>query len=543
MSLHIRTAALALGLVFAARANAQDHSHGTTEKLGTVAFATSCRAAAQPQFDRAVALLHSFEFLRAIEAFGETLRIDPSCAMAEWGIALSRWTNPFAVGLRGAGPLQQGRDAIDRARTIGPRTARERAYVDAVGELYTNVQSRNQASRVAAYRDAMSKIAATYPDDVEASIFYALSIAAAASPDDKTFADLLKAGAILERLIASHPDHPGLAHYVIHTYDVPPLAGRALDAARRYAKIAPSAPHALHMPSHTFTRLGAWEESIDTNIAAAAAAKRDGAVSEELHTMDYRMYAYLQTGQDRAARQLLEGLPEVASRFDPEAIGSAAPGSAGVFALAAMPARYALERGAWAEAAALEPHASKFPYTEAVSHFARALGAARTGQASAVRASIDALQKLQQQLRDSGEGYWAEQTEIQRRSATAWLAFVEGRTEAALADMRAAAALEDGTEKAAVTPGPIAPARELLGEMLVELKQPAQARAEFEATLKREPNRFRALAGAARASALMGDPAAARRYYGQLLDVCPRADTPGRPALVDARQSRSRESR
>jgi tetratricopeptide (TPR) repeat protein len=534
----LATSAAVVALLFARGTNAQDHDHAASaEKLGTVVFATSCSAAAQPQFNRAVALLHSFEFARAIDAFGATLTTDPGCAIAEWGIALSRWNNPFGVGIRPAGPLKQGRDAVERAKRIGAKTERERAYVDAVSRLYTDVDAIDQPTRVAAYRDAMAKLAAAYPDDGEASIFYALSIAAAASPNDKTFADQLKAGAILERLIARQPDHPGLAHYIIHSYDFPPLADRALEAARRYAKIAPSAPHALHMPSHTFTRLGYWQESIDTNVASGDVARREGAVAEELHTMDYRVYASLQTAQDRNARRLLDSLPEVAARFDPEAIGSAAPGSAGVFALAAIPARYALERGAWAAAAKLEPHPSKFPYTEALTYYARAIGAARTGDTATVRSSIEALQDIQNRLTQANEGYWAQQAEIQRRAASAWLAFAERRGAEAVTEMRAAADLEDSTEKAAVTPGPLAPARELLGEMLLELKEPAQAQKEFEATLTKEPNRFRAVYGAARAAALAGDRAAARRYYAQLVKICERADKPDRPELATARQA------
>jgi len=526
-----------LVLMFPISANAQEHSHATTaEKLGTVHFTTSCSAAAQLPFNRAVALLHSFEFREAIEGFGATLAADRSCAIAEWGIALSQWSNPFAAGIRPAGPLQQGRAAVERARAIGAKTARERAYVDAVARLYDDFEKTSQTDRLRAYREAMSKVAAAYPTDSEASIFYALSLAAAASPADKTFADQLKAGAILERLIVRQPDHPGLAHYIIHAYDVPPLANRALEAARRYAKIAPSAAHALHMPSHTFTRLGYWQDSIETNIASGEVAKRAGSVAEELHAMDYRTYAYLQISQDRDAKAMLDALPEVASRFNPDAIGSAAPGSAGIFALAAIPARYALERGAWAEAAKLEPHSSKFPYTEAVTYFARAIGGARIGDTATVRTSIESLQKIHDQLAQAGEGYWAEQTEIQHRAASAWLALAEGRNADALAEMRAVATLEDNTDKSAVTPGPLAPARELLGEMLLEMKEPAQARKEFEATMKKEPNRFRAVYGAARAASLMGDRAAARQYYGQLLKISERGDRPGRPELAEARQ-------
>jgi hypothetical protein len=537
--MRLRMLAAALALVLTSASYAQEHQHAAGgEKIGTVSFQTSCSTAVQPQFNRAVALLHSFEFGRAIETFSAVLTTDPSCAMAEWGIALSRWGNPFAPGVRPATILQQGRDAVDTASQIGPKTERERAYIDAVARLYDTTNA-DQPVRVKAYRDAMDKLAATYPADTEGHIFYALSIAAAASPNDKTFADQLKAGAILESLIASEPNHPGLAHYIIHSYDVPPLAGRALAAARRYAAIAPSAPHALHMPSHTFTRLGYWQDSIDTNIKSGEVAMREHSTAEELHTMDYRAYAYLQTGQDSRARQLLESLPDVRSRFDPDAIGSAAPGSAGVFALAAIPARYALERGAWADAAKLEAHPGKYPYTEALTQFARALGAARTGDPETVRSSIEALQRIQQQLTAAKELYWAEQADIQRRVATAWLAFAEHREADALTGMREAATMEDGTEKAAVTPGPLAPARELLGEMLLLAGQPAAARQEFEATLKREPNRFRSVYGAGHAASLAGNRAAARQYFAQLLRICTRADIPGRHELAEARRATS----
>jgi hypothetical protein len=527
-----------LSLLLASPVLAQQHEHGspTNEKLGIVGFSTSCSPEAEPLFNRAVALLHSFEFAHAIEGFNTTIKTDPSCAMAEWGVALSRWGNPFATGLRPPTLLQQGRDAVNRAKTIGPKTAREGAYLEAVSQLYARFETIDQRTRVLAYRNAMAGVAGSNPNDTEASIFYALAIAAAAPPADKTYSDLLKAGAILEKLIASQPDHPGLAHYIIHSYDVPLLADRALEAARGYAKIAPSAPHALHMPSHTFTRLGYWQESIDTNIASGAVAKREGATAEELHTMDYRMYAYLQTAQDGAARGLLDALPEVKARFDPDAIGSAAPGSAGVFALAALPARYALERGAWAEAAKLVPQPSRYLYADALTYFAKAIGAARTGDAAATRSAIDALNTIKDRLTEQKEVYWAEQTEIQRRSASAWLALVEGRKAEALAEMRAAAALEDGTEKSAVTPGPLAPARELVGEMLLQMNRPADALKEFEATLKKEPNRFRVLFGAARAASLSGDRQKARTYYGSLLQICERADKPGRPELVQARR-------
>jgi tetratricopeptide (TPR) repeat protein len=536
-SIKILAFALALGL--AAGAAAQDHDHGgsTGDQLGTVTFETSCSAAAQPRFTRGVALLHSFEFGRAIEAFRTALEADPSCAIAEWGIALSDWSNPFGVGIRPAAPLKLGREAVERARKLSPKTERERAYVDAVSQLYDQADTIDQRTRLVAYRDAMGQIASRYATDSEASIFYALAISAvaAATPLDASYAEPLKAGAILERLIVTQPNHPGLAHYIIHSYDYPPLADRALEAARRYAKIAPDSPHARHMPSHTFTRVGYWQESIDANVASGAVARRDGVVGEELHSMDYRTYAYLQTAQDAKARAMLDALPEVAGRFNPNGPASAAPNSAAYFAMAAIPARYALERGAWAEAAALEPHSSSYPYTAALTYFARALGAAHTGAIATIKASVDALQRITDTLAAQKEMYWAGQTEIQRREASALLARAEGRNADALAGMRAAAEMEDRTEKAAVTPGPLAPARELLGQMLLELAQPSEALKEFEATLKKEPNRFRAVYGAATAAAKAGDRARARTYYGQLLKICERADRPDRPELKEAR--------
>lgn len=530
-----------LALLVAVAACGEEHREGaaTVETLGTVSFSTSCNDAARPLFDRAVALLHSFEFAQAIEGFNAVVETDPSCAMAEWGIALSRWGNPFAAGVRPPAQLQQGLDAVSRARAIGLATERERAYVDAVSLLYVDHDTIDQRSRILAYRDAMARVATANADDPEASIFYALSLAAAAAPGDKTYADLLKSAAILEKLLTSQPNHPGLSHYLIHSYDVAPLADRALEAAWCYAKIAPSAPHALHMPSHTFTRLGYWQESIDANIASGTAARRDGSTAEELHALDYLTYAYLQTGQDGAARGILDALPDVNARFDPDAVGSAAPGSAGVFALAAIPARYALERGAWKDAANIVPVPSSYLYADALTYFAKALGAARAGDAATTSSATDALASIEARLREQHETYWAEQTEIQRRSASAWLALAEGRTVQALVEMRAAAALEDGTEKSAVTPGPLAPARELVGEMLLQAGQPADALKEFEATLEKEPKRFRSTFGAARAAWLAGDQQKARTYSEALLKLSEHADKPGRPELEQARRMAS----
>jgi hypothetical protein len=530
-------AVTALGLLMAALVGAQEHegSHASAGKVGTVRFETSCGAAVQAPFNRAVALLHSFEFGPATSAFEEVGRIDPACGIAHWGRALASWGNPFAAGQKAPAQLQRGQAAVDEARRAGAGSERERAYIEAVAELYRDPEHRDQAARVHAYRDAMAALPAAHPEDMEAAIFYALALAQSVPPTDKTYADLLKAGAILEPLFAAHPDHPGLAHYIIHSYDVPALASHALEAARRYAEIAPSAPHALHMPSHTFTRLGYWKESIDANIASAAAAKRDGATAEELHATDYEVYAYLQTGQDGAARRLLDSLPEIAARFDPDAVGSAAPGAAGIFALAAIPARWALERHEWEEAARLQPRASRYPFADAVTYFARGIGAARSGNAAAARSAAESLEQIRARLEAAPEGHWATQVEIQRRSVAAWLALAESRKPEALSQMRAAAELEDGTEKNAVTPGPIAPARELLGEMLLALKEPGQALEQFSATLAREPDRYRALAGAAMAAAGAGDRGTAAGHYARLLKTCAEADTPGRPELRDAR--------
>jgi hypothetical protein len=528
--------AAVLAFALTAAPFAQQHQHPAGERLGTVDFETSCSAAAKAPFNHAMALLHSFEFGPAITAFGETLKADPGCAMAHWGIAVARWTNPFALSIRTPAQLQQGFEAIKLARQAGAKTERERAYIEAAAKLYSDAETLDQRARVLAYEKAMAALAATYPNDREASIFWALSLTASALPADKTYVNQLKAGAILEKLYPAQTDHPGITHYIIHSYDVPALADKAVAAAKRYATIAPAAPHALHMPSHTFTRVGAWQESIDTNIASAEAARKSKAYAEELHAMDYMAYAYLQTGQDKAMQALVARTPEIAAVFDPGAITGAAAGSAGVFALASMPARWALERRDWAAAARLEPKPSSYPWAEAMTYFARALGASHTGAFDDARKSIAALKDIRDRLLAAKEAYWGEQVAIQHEGAVAFLALAEGKTAEALATMRAAAVREDATEKSAVTPGPIAPARELLGEMLLQLKQPAEALKEFQVTLKKEPGRFRALYGAAKAATLANDRATAQKYYSELLKMCAKADSPGRPELAEARK-------
>jgi tetratricopeptide (TPR) repeat protein len=526
------------GLILGLSGFAQEHEHGAGEKLGAVHFATSCNEGAQKEFDHAVALLHSFQFSKAIQGFNVTLKDDGTCGIAYWGIALSQWSNPFAAGKKDTGQLQAGRESATLGKSVGAKTERERAYIAAVAALYNDFETTPQQTRLIAYRDAMSEVAAKYPTDHEAQIFYALAIAVSEDPADKTYAGRLKAGAILEKLFAEEPNHPGLAHYIIHTYDVPPLAPRALEAARRYSEIAPDAPHALHMPSHTFTRTGYWRDSIDSNVAAAAAAKREGQTAEELHASDYETYAYLQTAQDDAARRVLNSLPEIDSRFNPnKVIGGAGGPSAGYFALAAIPARYALERGDWKQAAELTPRETPFPYTEAMTWFARGLGSARMGQAASAYQSAASLTQIRERLLKSGENYWALQVQIQEFAVRAWALMAEGKKEEGLRQMESAAELEDGTEKSAVTPGPLAPARELLGEMLLASNQPAPALAQFEATLKKEPGRFRALYGAGHAAQLSGNSEASKKYFGELLRVCEHADKPGRTEFREAEKA------
>ena len=517
----MRTSILAVVIAgsTAAPLSAQQHQHPPRdqEKLGTVHFPTSCAPRVASTFDRGIALLHSFEFGASIAAFEQVTAADPNCAMAWWGIALSRWLNPMTLNIRPPAVLERGRQAVEAGmRVSAGATERERAYLAAVAKLYADSERLDQHARIVAYEAAMSALSAAYPDDAEARIFHAIALAASALPTDKTYAKQLRAGAILEEMFAKQPDHPGLAHYIIHSYDYPALASRAAAAAERYADIAPSAAHALHMPSHTFTRVGLWRESVKTNLRSKEEAMRTGAIAEALHAMDYAVYANLQMRREDDVRALLAQIPELSARFDPNAVTGAAPGSAGVFALAAMPARYALERDAWAEAAALRATPSAFPYTEAMTYLARAIGAARLGDVQRARQSVDSLNAIHARLAATREAYWTEQVAIQRLSASAWLELARGRADSAESLMRQAATREDATEKAAVTPGPLAPAREQLADLLFERKRYADALAEYRAALKREPNRYRLLRGAMRAAAALGDRATETEYRQQL---------------------------
>jgi hypothetical protein len=516
-------------------ATSQQHEHGgkPPERLGSVTFETTCKAEVKADFNRAVALLHSFWFGAAIDAFDRVASADPGCAMARWGLAMSHWGNPFG-SYRSPASLTAGRDASKAGAAIAS-SPREQAYLAAVSELYKDFERVALRPRVVAYEQAMAALQSAFPADREAQIFHALALDQAALPSDKTYRNQLAAAAILDALAPQLPDHPGIAHYLIHTYDTPALASRGLTAARRYATIAPAAPHALHMPSHTFTRVGSWQESIDANLASAAAAKREHSSVEELHALDYQAYAYLQTAQDRAVARVIDQLEGLAQAI-PTARADAAPIPAGYYALAAIPARYALERGDWQAAASLPVRASSFPWTDAITHFARALGAARSGHAEAARPDLARLGEIRDTLREK-DAYWSEQVEIQRQSAEAWMLFADGRRDEGLTLMRSAAEIEDRTEKAAVTPGPLAPARELLGEMLLEAGRSAEALQAFEASAAKEPNRFRGASGVARAAEAAGDRAKAQQAYRRLIEIAAGADDPPRPALVAARAS------
>lgn len=526
---------IALALPMAAGAQQHDHSAAGADQVGTagVNFQTSCAPALQQDFNRSVALLHSFWFAQAITSFNGVLEKDPSCAMAYWGIALSRWGNPFA-GLRNPQQIKLGQEAIQKAQATGSPTPRERAYIAAAAALFTDGDAATQRARTLAYEQGMEQLVKQFPADMEARIFYALAANQTALASDKKFSQQLKAAAILEPLFKEHPKHPGLAHYIIHAFDHPPLAEKALYAARSYAALAPAVPHALHMPSHTFTRVGLWKESIETNRRSAEAARKENATSEELHAMDYQAYAYLQIAKDTDARRVADEARTAAARLDVNATGAAAPGTAGVYAASAIPARYALERGAWAEAAQLPTRQSTLPYADAITHFARAVGAARSGNPKAAAADIERLAALRDALKAAQDAYWTEQVEIQRQIAIAWVTFAEGDRPRGIELLRAAAQAEDATDKSAISPGPLAPARELLGDMLLEAGRPAEALVEFEATTKKEPNRFRGLYGAARAAEAAGQRARAVGFYKQLLQVASEPETT-RPELEHAR--------
>jgi tetratricopeptide (TPR) repeat protein len=511
-----------LGLPAVQPAFGQDASD---QRFGTVHFPTSCNETAQRRFDRGMRYQHSFWYRESRGIFEDVIKADPDCAIAYWGIALSYLDNPHNPPPPANLPL--GLAAIQKAKAIGAKTQRERDFIDALLVYYTDYDKILHGARVQSYLKAIEAVAQRYPDDDEAQLFYGIALNVAASPNDKTYSNQLKGAAILERVFQRQPRHPGVAHYLIHLYDTPALAEKGLDAAKRYSEIAPAAPHAQHMPTHIFTRVGYWKESIALNTVSARVAKADKEALDQLHAMDYLVYAHLQLAQDAKAHEVVQEMSAVAG-FNPNLFP-------GAYALAASPARYMIERNDWKGAAELEVRPTPFAHVEAITRFARALGSARTGNADAARAEVVKLAELRDKLRDAKDAYWSEQVDIQWQVARAWVLYAEGKYDAALEAMIAAADAEDRSEKHPVTPGVPKPARELYGVMLLDRGMARQALTAFEATMKKEPNRFNAFAGAAKAAVALGDKVKAGDYYQKLAALAGTADT-DRPDLVAARE-------
>lgn len=519
MKIRVAPLAAAVSLALSSGFSAGHEVEEGKGQLGKVDFANSCDAKVQKELQRAVAMLHSFWFGAGEKAFRHVLEDDPSCGVATFGIAAILMDNPLAG--QGASPkaAESAQAAIDQGRKVGAKTQRERDYIEAVATYYADFANKPERARQAARAQAFEALAAKYPNDDEAQIFAALYTAGTQSQADQSYAAYLKAAAVLEKQFAKYPDHPGVAHYLIHSYDAPPIADKGLPAARKYAGIAPDAPHALHMPSHIFTRVGSWQDSAATNRRSADVAKLDGpsGMANAYHAADYMVYASLQLGRDQDVRKLLDEFKS------PE--GAKLPQFAGPYAAAAMPARLALERGDWTAAAQLPQLGSSFPHTEAITTFSRALGAARKGDLSAAEQEAQRLEAQHKALIDAKNNYWAGEVEVQRLTVAAWLAKAKGQNDEALRLMRAAADMEDKSEKHIVTPGRVLPARELLGDMLMELKQPAAALKEYEQSQVREPNRLRGFAGAAAAAEAAGERDKARTHYAKLLELTSNADT------------------
>jgi hypothetical protein len=500
-------------MVVASPAVAQHQHHGGKETLGRVSFPTSCTAAVQPDLDRAAAMLHSFWFDAAHKAFDKIAAADPNCAMVHWGVAMTLWGNPFVRQPIPAERQQAGLAAAERAAGLAPRaTHREQMYIDAAAALWRDADKLDHLARLARHEQAMKALYEAHPEDSEAAMLYARAVIANAPPTDLEFKRQLYAASLLEPLFEKQPDHPGLAHYIIHTFDAPKLATHGLSAAKRYAAIAPAAPHALHMPSHIFTRLGYWDESIETNRRSAAAEPDSNAA---VHANDYMVYAYLQQGRDAEAWGVIARAREMANRYYGAILG---------YNAAAMPARYALERSAWKEAEQIPLVSKAAPFVEAIPRFARAIGAARSANATQANDEIAALAALRDSLKAHNDTYWATIVEAQRLAASAWVARAQGKNDEALRLARQGAELEETVEKHPVTPGPLLPARELEGDLLMELGRPADALRSYDMTLAREPRRARAIFGAARAAEKSGDMAAARARYEELSRLMARAD-------------------
>jgi tetratricopeptide (TPR) repeat protein len=487
---------LALLFIFPSSLAAQEaHSHSAPEKLGKVSFPISCLPTVQQQFNRGVALLHSFAYTAAENTFRGVADLDPHCAMAHWGIAMTHFQQLWSPPLSPA-TISTAQREIRLAQQTGASSERERKFIQALALIYQDAGTVPYRTRALNYERAMSDLAAENRKDIEAQLFYALALLASESPADKTHANQKKAADLLEPLYRAYPQHPGIPHYLIHAYDNAELAPRGLPAARAYSQIASSAPHALHMPSHIFTRLGLWDDSIASNLAARDAAHQQGDTGEELHAMDYLVYAYLQSGRDTDAAQVVQQLRNM-SHLNTSDFKIA-------YASTAMPVRYAVERSQWADAAGIVPPTSAPPQVVAIAIWARGLGLARSGRAAEARAEIDKLRQIELQLRTSADDYWATQVAVQVREVMAWSAQVSGQPDEAVALMREAADEEDAIEKLPVTPGPIVPAREQLGYLLLEQNHPGLALKEFEAALANAPGRRGALQGAAHAAELSG---------------------------------------
>lgn len=514
---------------------------GTGErKFGSVGFATSCSDKSKPDFDLAIALLHSFEYDEAEKVFAKVINSDPGCAMAYWGVAMSNYHPLWAPPTQAE--LEKGSKAINIAKTLDKKSKRESDYVAAIGSFYTNWKTSDHRARSTAYEKAMEKLYADYPKDREAAIFYALALTAAADPSDKTYTKQKKAGSILNTLYQGEPDHPGIVHYIIHTFDSPELADLGLPAARKYASVAPSSAHALHMPSHIFTRLGLWDECISSNAASVASAKcyaesaaMKGHWDEELHGLDYLVYAHLQKGENGKAKEQWEYLKSI-KEVNPINFKVA-------YAFAAIPARYLLENRLWNEGSDINSYKNdfdwtKFPWQKAIIHFSRSLAFVHTGKLDSARMQIAEMKKLQEELINQKDSYKANQVDIQVKSAEAWVQFRQGNHESAIRKMMEAAELEDKTEKHPVTPGQVIPARELLADMLLEANQNEEALAAYEADLLKQPNRFNGIYGAARAAQKLNNTAKANHYYKLLTTVASSNDA-NRRELAIARSSLS----
>jgi tetratricopeptide (TPR) repeat protein len=517
----------------------QEHEHPhQVGKLGRVVFPVSCTPAAQQKFEHAMAVLHSFWWEEGDRAFGDVLAADSTCTMAHWGLALNAWGNPFAGGPTGDA-VAKGADAAARASALPVRTARERGFVAATAALYRNADSTPNAARLQAYADTMARLYRQFPKDVEVTIYYALGQLATASKTDTTFAQQRRAIAILDPLYAQYPDHPGLAHYVIHATDSPRLAQLGLNAARRYSQIAPAAPHAQHMPSHIFVRLGLWNETIASNWKSyhagesyARTMKRPGA-PEELHALDYAVYGYLQEGRDSAARAAVAEAGHVKTNTR---------GLVAAYNRTAMAARIPLERGDWAAAAEFPPPADSLqPVATALVRFTRAIGNARSGHPEKAAPEVKALDSIATALEAKGEPYWSRVVRIKRDAAESWIRLASDDTQGALALARSAADSEEVTDKHPVTPAELLPARELEGDMLLATGHPVEARAAYRATLAREPNRARSLFGMARSAELAGDRRDAASDYKRFLQLMAKADR-DRPEVATAKAFSTRLS-